>query len=41
MQKRLAIIRHVNEDDNILKFNINIVVSKHFNIMGVNGNLKN
>jgi len=30
--------RHVNEDDNILRFNINIVFSKHFNIMGVNEN---
>jgi hypothetical protein len=39
--KKLVIITNVNDDDKMLKININLIINKHFKIIGVNDNLKN
>jgi hypothetical protein len=40
MQKRLVIITCVNDDKKMLEFNINLTISKNYNITSVNGSLK-
>ncbi len=31
----------MNDDDKMLKININLIINKHFKIIGVNDSLKN
>jgi hypothetical protein len=36
VQKQHVIITNVNDDEKMLRFNINLIVNKHFKIIGVN-----
>jgi len=40
-KKKLVIITIMNDDEKMLKININLIANKHFKILGVNDNLKN
>jgi hypothetical protein len=41
IQRRFTNNTQVNDDEKILKLNIDLAISKHFNIISVNENLKN
>jgi hypothetical protein len=41
IQRRFTNIAQVNDDEKMLRPNIDLAINKHFNIISVNENLKN